>query len=77
MAARPHRASIIEPAPSAGLCSRGRRARRLRVLLVEPECRQQQALGSALDSPPVMDLALGSPLVMDLALGWATGWATG
>jgi len=48
MAARPHRASIIEPAPSAGLCSRGRRARRLRVLLVEPECQHQHALGTGL-----------------------------
>jgi CheY-like chemotaxis protein len=48
MAARTHRATIIEPAPSAGSCSRGRRARRLRVLLVEPEAQQQAVLGAAL-----------------------------
>ncbi len=48
MAARTHRATIIEPAPSAGSCSRGRRARRLRVLLVEPEAQPQSVLGTAL-----------------------------
>ena len=48
MAARTHRATIIEPAPSAGSCSRGRRTRRLRVLLVEPQAQQQSLLGGAL-----------------------------
>jgi CheY-like chemotaxis protein len=48
MAARTHRATIIEPAASAGMCARGRRARRLRVLLVEPDAQQQSALGSGL-----------------------------
>jgi CheY-like chemotaxis protein len=48
MAARTHRATIIEPALSAGSCSRGRRTRRLRVLLVEPEAHLQATLGGAL-----------------------------
>jgi CheY-like chemotaxis protein len=48
MAARTHRATIIEPTASAGSSSRGRRARRLRVLLVEPEAHLQAMLGGAL-----------------------------
>jgi CheY-like chemotaxis protein len=48
MAARTHRATIIEPPSSATQGSRGRRARRLRVLLVEPEAQQQAVLGAGL-----------------------------
>ncbi len=49
MVARTHRATILEPASTAtGRSPRGRRTRRLRVLLVEPDARYQQSLGSAL-----------------------------
>jgi CheY-like chemotaxis protein len=48
MAARTHRATIIEPSSSAGVSPRGRRTRRLRVLLVEPQARRQSVLGTGL-----------------------------
>ncbi|MDY7229714.1 response regulator [Hyalangium rubrum] len=49
MAARTHRATILEPtATASGLSPRGRRARRLRVLLVEPDARYQSLLGTGL-----------------------------
>ncbi|MBN1203806.1 MAG: response regulator transcription factor [Myxococcaceae bacterium] len=49
MAARPSRATIFEPvSTAAGLSPRARRAKRLRVLLVEPDPRAQAELGRAL-----------------------------
>lgn len=49
MAARSSRATIIEPAcTAAGLSPRARRAKRLRVLLVEPDAAYQSALGRGL-----------------------------
>ncbi len=49
MAARSHRATILEPASTAsGLSPRSRRGRRMRVLLVEPDARFQAALGTGL-----------------------------
>jgi len=49
MAARPPRATILEPAtPASGLSPRSRRGRRLRVLLVEPDARYRSELGTAL-----------------------------
>ncbi len=49
MAARSHRATILEPASNAcGLSPRNRRGRRMRVLLVEPDARFQAVLGAGL-----------------------------
>lgn len=49
MAARPHRATILEPASTAsGLSPRSRRGRRMRVLLAEPDARFQAVLGAGL-----------------------------
>lgn len=49
MAARSPRATILEPASSAcGLSPRSRKARRLRVLLVEPDAQYRSELGTAL-----------------------------
>jgi CheY-like chemotaxis protein len=49
MAARPHRATILEPASTAsGLSPRSRRGRRMRVLLVEADAQFRSVLGTGL-----------------------------
>jgi DNA-binding response OmpR family regulator len=72
MAARPPRATIIEPAcTTAGLSPRSRRSKRFRVLLVEPDARYQGELGSGLAEAgfEVMVVATAEDALAELAEG--------